>query len=259
MAEIQDALWAINISGALALLVLLAKRKKHRQYPAFTAYVATVVLQAIILLASYRIWGFSSINSWRISWGTQALATCTKALAVWEICWHLLGRYRGIWALTWRVLAGCAALVVLVASVAARHQREILLPSLERGMELAIACVIAVLMLLVRYYQVTQIPAARGLAAGICVFSCFGVVNNTLLERYLYKYTGVWSIMDMLSYFVSLLIWIWAIRASRTERVRNEVLIPAVVYQTVVPEINLRLRVLNKQLAQVWRVGDTGP
>jgi hypothetical protein len=259
MARIQVALWAVNIAATLALLVSLVKHKNHRQYPAFTSYLVSVLLQALILLLSYRIWGFSSRNSWRISWGTQALTTFVRALAVWEICWHLLSRYRGIWAFAWRLLAGTAALVALVSILAARRQQEMLLPNLERGMELAIACVIVLLMVFVRYYEVTEFLAARGLAAGICMFSCFGVINDTVLERYLYHYAEIWNVLGMGSFFGSLLIWLWAVRVPQANRAREEVLMPSVIYQAVVPEINFRLRVLNEQLLQVWRVGDTRP
>jgi hypothetical protein len=257
MARIQDALWAINIACTIGLLVLLVRHKNHRQYPAFTAYAVIVLFQAVVLYFSYGVWGFASLTSWRISWGMQALATLARGLAVWEICWKLMGHYTGIWAFAWRVMAGAGTLVVLISIFAARHQKEILLPSLERGMQLAIACVIVVLMAFVRYYEMTEIPSARGLATGICMFSCFSVVNNTILERYLYQYTNVWNILSLLSYFASLMIWMWAVRVPPAARERRETMMPAAIYHTVVPEINVRLRMLNEQLAQVWRAGDT--
>jgi len=115
-------MWAVNTIMSVMLLVLLAARKNYRAYPAFTFYIAMNLTQAALLYAIYRRWGYSSLVSWGVAWGSQAAMICARAMAVAELCRHSLSRYPGIWALAKRILLLCAGLVLLYSGVAARHQ-----------------------------------------------------------------------------------------------------------------------------------------
>jgi hypothetical protein len=236
----------------VVLLVLLALRKNYRAYPAFTFYIAMNLMQAALLYAAYRRWGYSSVASWRVAWGTQAATICSRAVAVVELCRHFLSRYPGIWALAKRILLLCVGMVLLYSGAAARHQWELALPSAERGLELSIATVIVVLFLFTRYYDVRIERADRWLATGFCIYSCFGALNDTIADRYLYGYAEIWSLLGMLAFFASLSLWSWALRKPRTVTAA-EALLPFGVYQSLTPEINLRLRSLNEQLCKLWK------
>jgi hypothetical protein len=47
-------------------------------------------------------------------------------------------------------------------------------------------------------------------------------------------------------------IWTWALRKPQPQAEPGEILLPRVVYQSLAPEINLRLRLLNEQLSRFW-------
>jgi len=253
IAQFQLIMWVVNTATEVFLLVLLAVRKNYRAYPAFTFYISLNLAQAFLLFIIYRRWGFSSTSSWLSAWGTQALVVGARALAVAELCRHLLSRYPGIWALAQRILVGCVGLVLLYSSLAARHQWDLVLPSADRGLELSIATVIVVLFIFVRYYDAPAERRDRSLAIGFFLYSCFNALNNTVLERYLYDYATLWSLLGMLAFFASLLLWSWALRKSRTEIAPEENLLPLGVYQSVTPQTNLRLRLLNERLCQIWK------
>ena len=237
--------------------MLLAVRKNHRAYPAFSLYVFLNLSLGVLAFLIYRRLGFFSNASWRIAWGMQALVLCARGLAVMEVCKHLLARYRGVWALAWRVLLGCAALVLLYSGLAARHGLGFLLPKAARALELAIATVIVAVFVFLRYYRVEAKREDRSIAIGFCLYSCFSVLNNTVLERFLDIYVPLWNFLGMLAFLASTLLWTWALSEPHTEGSREETLLPAGVYQTFAPQFNLRLRLLNEQLLQFWKTGAT--
>ena len=245
-------MWAVNTAAGVALLLLLVVRKNYRVYPAFTFYIFVNVAVAASLFIVYRLWGFSSTVSWRIGWATQAVTVCARAWAVIEICRRFLSRYQGIWALARRVLLACAGLVLLYSGVAVRHQWKLALPTVDRALELAIAAVIVVLFLFARYYGLRPERTDRSLALGLCLYSCFRVLNDTISDRYLYDYAKVWNLLGMLAFFASLVLWTWALRKSHRETAAEEKLLPLGVYQSFAPQINLRLQLLNDQVNKIF-------
>jgi len=199
----------------------------------------------------YHHWGFSSLLSWRIAWGMQGIVISARALAVAEVCRHLLKRYRGIWALAWRILLPCTALVFVCSIVAATHVWQLAPVGGERALELSIAVVVVGVLLLTRYYDVQVNAADRLIAAGFCMYSCFCALNDTILERYLHRYVVLWNLLRMLAFLASQLIWAWALRNSQTAAVSEEKPLPLGVHKSVATLINLHLRSLSDRLSQL--------
>lgn len=254
MAQFQEALWAANVAVGVALLILLAVRGHTRAYPAFALYMVAIVSQAALLFITYRRWGFSSLTAWRIAWGMQGAVICLRVLAVAEVSRHLLACYRGIWAFALRTLLACVALTVFYSLATAKHKWELAVHTAGRGLDLAIAVAIVVLLSFVRYYEVKTSLAPRSLVLGFCLYSCFSALNNTFLERYLYNYAALWNLLGMLAFLASLLLWTWAFHKPQIEARTEQTLLPADVYQTVAPQINRRLRLVNEQLGQFWNM-----
>src|SRR5260370_8601078 len=130
-------LWlTIFLNGGL--LVSLLYRRNHRVLPFFFAYVFFNLLQGFVLFGSYRIWGFNSPLSNRIAWGTQGLVIISRALAVAEMCRRVLGKYRGIWALAWRMLVATAAVVLLYSWAVAKGRCQFALFKSRRPIDLTV-------------------------------------------------------------------------------------------------------------------------
>ena len=245
-------LWIGNLVGGVFLLLLLAVRQNVRHYLAFTIYIFLNLTLGILALGVYQRWGFLSTPAWQISWSMQALVIITRASAVTEVCRHLLSRYRGVWALAWRVLLACAAVVLLYSTVASRGELGFLLPLMARGMELAIAAAIAAVFLFVRYYDAEVQQADRMVAVGFFLYSSFNVLNNTVLERF--SYVPLWNFLSMLAFLASVLVWGWALRYPQPAAVPPIELLPSSVYDECVPQINLRLRKVNEALCKFWKI-----
>jgi hypothetical protein len=249
---LQQIMWGANTTMSVVLLALLSVRKNYRAYPAFTFYIFVNLALSVSLFAIYRRFGFYSKSSWLFAWGMTAATICARATAVAEVCKHVLSRYTGIWALAQRLLLVCAGLVLLYSGVAVRYQWKLVLPIVERGLELAIATVVVVLFLFARYYGLRTVGTDRSLAIGFCLYSCFRVLNDTILYRYLFDYAALWSLVGTLAYFAALSIWAWALRKSQTEAPAKQELLPLGIYQSFAPQINLRLQLLNDHLGKIW-------
>lgn len=246
-----------NAAMTAVLLVLLLVRRNYRACPAFFFYIFVNLILGLLAFLIYRRWSFTSATAWRIGWVLQGIVICARALAVAELCRLLLARYRGIWALAWRLLLACAALVLLNSVIAASHSWRLAVPTADRGLALSIATVIVVLLLFARYYQVEASPLVRSLAIGFCLYSCFSVLNDTILERLLYHYYMFWNLVGMLAFLLSLLVWIWAFRHTVSQARLGPPLLSSSMYQQMSPHINVRLRELNERLIEFWKVKDS--
>ncbi len=249
-----ELLWLLSVTAQAGLLCLLLLRKAARVYPAFSVYIFMTLAQSGVLLAAYTVWGFSSSLSWRIAWATQCFVLGARALVVAEVCRHVLGPFRGIWLLARWLLLGCASVVLCFALMAADHEWRLALTTAELGLELATASVIVFLLLFARYYDVVVAPPLRLLAVGLCLYSCFSVVNDTVVERWLTQYVSLWNTMSMVSFLACLFVWGWALRKPAAQPTPAPLMLDRSAYREIIPDVNWRLRLLNEHLIQFWRL-----
>jgi hypothetical protein len=257
MAEIhtfERVLWGFTVFLKAALVILLLYRKNHRSFPFFFVYTLMNFVQSVALFESYRIWGFNSVASVRIAWGSQALVTMARSVAVAEICNRILAKYRGVWRLAWRLLLGAAALVSLYSWAVSQGSWQFAILNLDRSLELAIASVIVLLFLFARYYEVEVEHAVRTLAIGFFLYSSFRVLNDTIWRRWLNHYTALWSLLGTVTFLASLLLWAWALRRTQPQVTAGPELLSESFYHTIAPEINFRLKALNEQLIRFGHV-----
>ncbi len=257
MAEIhtfERVLWGFTVFLKAALVILLLYRKNYRAFPLFFVYALLNSLQSAALFESYRMWGFRSGTSMQMAWGTQGLVTLARAVAVAEICHQILAKFSGIWGLAWRLLLAAAAFISLYAWAVSRGSWPFAILNLDRGLELAMATVIVLLFVFARYYEVGAEPAARTVAIGFLLYSCFRVLNDTILEGWLHRYATLWNLLGTLSFLASMLLWTWAFRRTQPATTFETELVPEDLYRTLAPEINARLRELNEQLRHFGHV-----
>ncbi len=251
MAEIlsfERVLWGFTVSLKAVLVVLLLYRKNHRAFPFFFVYALLNFIQSAVLFESYRMWGFRSGVSMQIAWSAQGLVTFARALAVGEICHRILAKFRGIWGLAWRLLLAGAASISFYAWAVSRGRWPFAILNLDRGLELAMTTVIVLLFAFARYYEVGVEPDVRTAAIGFFLYSCFRVLNDTILEGWLHRYATLWNLLGTLSFLASMLLWSWAFRRTQPATAFETERVPEDLYRTLAPEINARLRELNEQL-----------
>jgi hypothetical protein len=254
IAGLTNAVWGITVAAECLLLTLLLLRRNYREYLAFFLYISANLLQTVALLVSYRKWAIGSFVVYEIAWATQGVAMIGRALAVAEICHHQFERFRGVWELIRRILLVSAAVVLVSAVIVARHNRLLIMPNIQRGLNLAIATCLVGLFVFARYYQIPPSSKLGALALGFLLFSCFGVLNATVLERVLRSYNPVWTLLEMVAFLASVLIWTGAVWQPYAAVARKPMLASSDLYRTLAPDVNLKLRRLNEHLSRFWKV-----
>jgi hypothetical protein len=254
LAEAANTVWALNVAIQIGLLFLLVSRGEIRKYPAFCTYLAVNLLQSGAFFLLYTYGSYSSRAAWQLGWISQGVVVIARGIAAAEVCYQVLARYRGVWALGWRVLTGTGLLVLTIAISFGRHDLRTGIVTLDIGTELGIAAIMAGLFMFVRYYNIVLQEPMRMMGVGFCLYSCFFVLNDLFLQHYLVDYERAWSFVGTLTFLGSLLLWAWALRSPARDEVAKPALLEAEIYQSLMPEMNQRLGELNKQLGHLWKV-----
>src|SRR5205814_7071485 len=122
----------------------------------FSTYLMLNLTKAVVVFLAYQAWGMDSWPTYFVAWGAEAVVACARALAVAELCRRLLGHYRGIWSLAWRVLLSCVVLIVVYATITAFSGPQKSLAqgrsAANRTMGLAVAAVILTLFVFLWLY-----------------------------------------------------------------------------------------------------------
>jgi hypothetical protein len=253
IAAFERVLWGLTFGLNFGLIFFLLYRKNYRIYPCFLLYTVVNLLQGVVLFVSLRRWGYHSSAFFKIAWGTQGVVVTARALSVAEVCRHVLAKYRGIWGLGWRLSLAVAALVLAYSWTVGEHSRLLFVVTADRSIELAIAAALLALLVFAHYYQVIIEPATRFLAIGFFLYSCFRVLNDTILERWLHKYADFWNLLGTVTFLASMLLWGWALRVVQQQASSPPELLPRDHYRLLSPAINARLKALDEQLGRFWR------
>ena len=255
--QLQTATWALTTALELALFVLFVRRKLGRNYPAFFAYLVSVILQSLTVAALYRTPNLTKLTIWLIAWGTQGVVVLMRSLAIVELTRSVLRRYIGIWALARRLLVSVAVAVLAYDLALSKGDWQWLILNGIRGLELAMAAVIVTMLLFARYYRVPVNQLQRALAVGLCLYSAFYVINYSVLERIVQQYAVLWNFLGMFAFIASLLVWTSAAsRFVKSEEAVVPLAIPAELYGKLSSEVNSRLILLNRHLIQFLHVED---
>ena len=258
--HLQSAAWALTTALELVLLFLLLRRKATANYPWFTAYLISAILQSAAIAQLHQMTELDRWTGWELAWGTQAVVTIMRSLAIVELARKIVGAYSGIWQLAKRLLQFVAFCVIACALVLSRGQWQWFILNGVRGFELAAAAVIVSILLFARFYSLPIRPLPRGLAIGFCMYSSFYVINYSLLEKIVQQYADFWNFLGIITFIASLLLWISA--SAKYVAVEEEVKlvgIPPELYGKLSSHVNLRLHLLNRQLMILLNSGERRP
>ncbi len=244
----EKVLWGVTFSLNAALVAVLVYRKNRRVFPFFFLYLLLNLFQGIVLFGVYNAWGFLSKEGRQIAWSAQGLVSLARAVAVAEICYLVLAKFKGIWRLAWRLLNAAAALVALYTWATSRGSWRFVILNLDRGLELVMATVIVLLFVFVRYYEVDVRWSIRTLATGFFLYSAFRVLDDSILERFWRTYGSIWNLLGTLTFLASLLLWGWALGQKLEHTAPGPRLLPEDYYRSLSPAINARLKNLNERL-----------
>jgi hypothetical protein len=255
LLTLRNVFWAATTLGELVLIIYLIRGKLVHSHFWLLLYLCCTVLQSILGVVTYSLLDdFRGATTRTIIWSSQAVVITMRFSAVCEMARRILARYSGIWALAQRVMLIVAVVVLAYTAIFSDKRFSMMILTVDRGAELAIASFIVGLLLFARYYLLEINPLDRALSIGFCLYSCFYVINDSLLEKWMEPYVGFWGFMDIITFMACLLIWIQGVRVYAPARVSvTPKPVPSDLYGTLSPEVNTRLRLLNDQLAQLLR------
>ena len=247
-------LWGLATLLTLLLLGRMVAIEQYHEFPLFCTYLMVNLLQTAVGVLLYQGYGFTSSFSYQIAWTTQAFVVVARALAAAEVCYLVLGKYKGLWALATRILTFCGLLVLGLALYFGRNGYTVGIATLEIGLEACIATWVAGLFLFARYYNVRVLPVTGLLGLGMGLLSCFKILNDLVFERFARRFGDAWNYASLGAFAGILLMWIWALRKSSVETVPEPKLRPSMVYASLIPQVNRQLAELNEQLTQLWKL-----
>jgi len=255
LLTLRNIFWAATTLSELVLIFYLIRGKLVRSHVWLFGYLCSTVLQSALGVITYSLLqDFRGALTRNIIWSSQAVVITMRFCAVCEMGRRILAGYSGIWALARRLLLIVAAVVLAYTAIFSDKSFSMMILTVDRGAELAIASFIVGLLLFARYYMLEINPLDRALSIGFCLYSCFYVINDSLLEKWMEPYVGFWGFMDIITFLACLLIWIQAVRVYAPARVSAaSQTVPSDLYGALSPEVNSRLRMLNDQLAQFLR------
>ena len=255
LTTLDYALWALSTALQVGVCIFVLRSRTYRSLPLFSAYAWLNLLSLAFGWWVYLRLGYSSRLSFYITWIAVGVVLLARGLAVGELCQRILRPYRGVWALGWRLLVGVAILLLVFAGLAAYGARDgikTFLLTAERGLELAAAIILLLLLVISSYYRI-PVPKLEGmLALGLGVWSLLLVANDAALALWP-KYFPWGRAVRMASFQAVLLIWIAALRKPALHEAAAPLLLAQTVYDELAPQTNLRLRLLNDRLLEIFK------
>jgi hypothetical protein len=270
MTHREIILYWLTLGFEVALCALVYFRSLQRRLPFFSVYVTILLICTLCVGLVYGHFGFQSSISYYAGWIVVALTTIARSGAIAELCRYRLLAYRGIWALAWRSLSLLALLFIIHAALDARGQPNWIGTyglTIERDVEISSVLILLALLLIRNYYGLPIEPLQRWIAAGICFFCLVDVVNSTELREIFTKYmfswaemkpqvervNELWNTIRVSASIVSIGIWCYALRKPLPALAMEPELLPAEIYGTLSPAINIRLRAFNDRLLEVLK------
>jgi len=216
----------------------------------------------------YGIFGFGSWTAYDAAWISNAVLLAARGLAIGELCFCLLGAYRGVWALARRILLGVSFVFLLHAGLESAFRRFWLgtfVMALDRDLELTATAVLVAMLLISRYYTLEMDQLERAIAAGLCIFSATAAIANALLMQgfatHLPSWHGYrawidhaqsrWNSAQGLATVCILVLWAAVLRQQFPTVRPAPVLLPFSAYREHSEASNITLRALDARLLEM--------
>lgn len=251
LTNAMKVLWGCALALQVGVLSIMIAKRQHKEFPIIFSYILIGLLQSPVLFLVYLVKGYESWPAYWTAWISQGIVVIFRWGAVCELCYTILGQFRGIWGLAWRVLTVFGALALLTALVLGRHDLKSLISTFDLGLQLSIATVMAVFFLFARYYQVEVQTSLRSIGIAFCLYSCFRSLNDTVLQTLWRNYANTWTVLDEVTFAATLVLIGSAVYVLAPQPKRKIVLLPQTSYAQFAPQVSERLRALNERLDQL--------
>src|SRR5256885_970799 len=253
LALIQRVMWLLILALQVVILLIMTGKKQYRDFPAIYLYLLIGLAESPLLYFVYATKGFESAAAYWTAEIAQGVVVLARWLAVCEICYNILGQFRGVWALTWRALFAFGAVALSAAVLFGGHDYTRLISTFDLGLEFSIATALVVFFTFTRFYDIPVSAALRSIGVAFCMYSCFRAFNDTILQTFLKNYAATWSVIDGLTYLATLTLIGGAVVVYQKAQASEPALLPSGTYAAVIPQATDRLVNLNERLRQMLK------
>jgi len=254
----------------ILLCILVYRRNLQRRLPFFSAYAAVILASCLSQVFVFTYYGFRSAISYYFAWISYFVVMLARSAAIAELCGDCLKAYQGIWALTWRLLGLMSVFLFVHAAIDAQGQPNWFAAyglTIERDVDIASFLILATMLLIGKYYRLRIELLQQWIAIGICFYCLIEFANSTVLRNLFSQYMSSWASMKsevdrvnelwntvyITASCITIGNWCFLLRKPLPETAKQEVLLPAEIYQELSPEINLRLRAFNERLLEMLK------
>jgi hypothetical protein len=248
--------WAISVAMQVAVCVILLIKGHIRKLPVFSLFVAANLSQAGLFYFVYTHFGYGSQTALVVGWVSEVCILLLRTLATMEVLQLVLGAYRGIWGLAWRVLSVIVGVILAYSAIEAARKLTWAIVFGNRGYHFAFALALVGCLVLIRYYSIPINVAQKLLLGGFCFYSCTVVLADTVGPWFFVRgsviYQTIWQLTTTAAYAGIQLAWAVALWKPASEVESPPSLVTTSLYQQISPQINERLHVLNEHLSQFW-------
>jgi hypothetical protein len=268
LSRLNYAIWIVTAGLTVSVCALAYRRGLQRRLPLFTAYLTLLLAVTGVRWVVYGVFGFGSWTAYDTGWISNAILLAARGLAIGELCFCLLGAYRGIWALTWRILLGVSCLFLVHAGMESAFRRYWLgtfVMALDRDLELTATAVLVALLLIGRYYTLEMGQLERAIALGLCTFSATAAIANSLLLQAWATHPPIghgyavwidhaqfwWNLAEGLALLGVLVMWAVILRQPFPIVRPPPALLPVTAYRELSLAFNLKLRALDAHLQEM--------
>ena len=241
------ALWSFTTLLEIVVCTLIIRFRTYRIIPYFSGYLFLAATRSLSLWWIYHDPRLEQGMVLNFYWVTQLLIVVARGLGAAEVCRLALREHRGVWRLTWRLLAGVGLVLIVFAGLAVMHDTSWIAPVTlrgERGLELAIVAVLAALAAVCRYYGLDA--PAKLLGLGLAQFSVIQAISNSVMNAWLETFFPIGNVIKQVSFAAALAFWYVALRKPLETTVPR--LLEPEAYEEVAPAVSYRLRELNERL-----------
>jgi len=204
----------------------------------------------------YKRFGYDSNFARYFYWSTQSLLLVTRASVCVELCLVAFEYRTGLWFHARRVLNSITAAILVYVVIDAYRQDYFvsgIILSGERGLELSVAILLTSFLLIARRYRIPIERAPSLIAVGVCIHSAFKVLNDTLLKPWLAPHLPWWNAVQVVSFQVALVIWLFALRRPLPATKPAPTLLPKDTYYSYGRLIGQRLKKLDRDIQEVTK------
>lgn len=252
----ENVLWALGAGLKTLLCILVFYRRIYRRLSFFSLYAVLLVVEFALVWFVYREWGYLSRAAFYTYWYAALVVLLARGLVVAELCWTSLRTYPFIWSLG-RKLLGLTAVVVLgyavIVALKNASPLAIFVLTAERGLEISLAVVLVALLAFSTWYGVALGPVERSIVVGLGLYSCFQVVNNTFMDRWMSRYFHWWVSARVVAFDLAMLVWIVPLCKPLPPAEPGPTLISETVAARLLRELLAQMRSASEEMKRIAR------